>query len=185
MNALPRWKPLSASSLALLIACSGGSGTALIPHLAPAASTFAQRATRAPLQVRIRIPMKRRIAQARQAPAFVSPSTQGMTIAITGPRGFHASVVAGLTPSSPGCIARAGATACTLSAGLLSACVKRNCYAAAIKTYDVVSCTTTCTIPRGARELSAAQNVAFDVAAGTTNNLTFTLGGIPQSLSVL
>ena len=187
MHAISRSKAAAIVPLALLVACSGGTTSSLPAIVSPShvttASTFRTPA-KAPLAVRIRVP-KASVVVGRRRSAFVSPSTRGMTIAIAGPRGFHTNVVAGLTPSSPGCVAGAHATTCTLSAGELAACSKRNCYTATIKTYDAVSCTSACTIPRTAHELSAAQNVGFNVAAGTSNNLTFALGGIPQSISLL
>jgi sugar lactone lactonase YvrE len=107
-----------------------------------------------------------------------------MTIAIDGPRGFHTSVVEGLTASSTGCATTANATVCGLTIGGFKPCVKARCYVATVKTYDAVRCTTRCAIPPTARVLSGAQHVAFDVAPGKPNALTFSLGGLPAAISV-
>jgi hypothetical protein len=132
------------------------------------------------MTLRIRVPKN-----VRHKAHYVSPATAGLTMDVTGPNGYHSSTVAGLTPASPGCSSGAGGTACTLTLGGLAPCAaSANCYTVTLATYDAVSCASTCTIPANAHELSAAQSIPFYVASATANQLTATLGGIPQSILV-
>lgn len=104
-----------------------------------------------------------------------------MTVGVTGP--VSISKTLGLTPTSTGCSSTTATTTCgfTLS---LPPCRISNCYLATVATYDGVSCSTTCSIPPGAHELSAAQGVPFNIAAGQANVANLTLGGIPANVNV-
>lgn len=160
----------------LAAVASGCSATGAVPFptAGSGAGAFASRAELVPARFRITIPKRHRARR----PSFVSPSTQGMTIAITGP--VKANVVAGLTPSSPGCTSGLASTVCRLTYKL-----KPGKYTATIVTYDAVSCTTTCTIPPGAKRLSAAQRVAFKVVAGDANAINVILAAVVASLKIL
>jgi hypothetical protein len=116
-------------------------------------------------------------------PRFVSPSTKGITVAITGATALTQTFA--LTPTATGCSGTSAVTTCAFSiAGLKPCSSATNCYTAAVSTYDAVVCATTCTIPAGAHELSAAQSVGFGVTAGTANTVNLTLGGIPKFITV-
>jgi hypothetical protein len=124
---------------------------------------------------RIKVPKRSRT---RRGPQYVSASTQGITIAFSGPT--KSSVAAGLTPSSPGCVSGLQSTVCSLVYKL-----KPGKYAATIVTYDAVSCTTSCTIPPGAKALSTAQSVPFTVKAGAANKIDLILSAIPAAYSLV
>ena|SRR5579862_5794110 len=178
---------LAGSAIAIFAAGCAGSNSSPLPN-APIPSAFraalpATHGTRLAVKLRLVVPRKRRVARYGR-PQYISPATQGITIALTGPS-FNSSVVAGLTPSSPGCVTGTSGVTCTLSLGALAPCVTTNCYAATLTTYDAVACGGgTCTIPNSAKELSAAQSVPFNVAIGTANIVSATLGGIPRSIAV-
>jgi hypothetical protein len=163
------------TAAAVVTACSG------LQNSVPASQHGATSARRGTVVFRIRIPKRNEQRARRAAPHYISPATQGMTLAIAGPA--SSLTIIGLTPTSTGCSSTTGTTTCgfTLS---LPPCTIANCYLATIATYDAVSCSTTCSIPPGAHELSAAQNVSFNVAAGRSNAANLTLGGIPASVNV-
>jgi hypothetical protein len=71
-------------------------------------------------------------------------------------------------------------TVCAVSIG-----AKPGNYTATIVTYDAVSCTTSCTIPPGAKPLSLAESLAFAVTRGAANSIALTLSGIPAKVKVL
>jgi hypothetical protein len=176
----------SAVAVAFLAGCAASSSPVLPRTLQSTPSNFslAARSAKASVSLRIRVPKRHRAPRDLRS-HYISPATQGIAIAISGPNGFSSNIVAGLTPSSPGCTTSSSGVTCTLSLGALAACAVANCYAATLKAYDAVSCAGgACTIPAGAKELSAAQSVVFNVAVGTTNTVSATLGGIPQSISV-
>jgi streptogramin lyase len=106
-----------------------------------------------------------------------------MTIAFAGPTTLNQTI--GLTPSSPGCKPGSGGTLCTVTLDLTACPTNADCYSGSITTYDAVSCASTCTIPAGAKVLSANQNVAFSVARGENTAFGVTLDGIPASLTTV
>jgi hypothetical protein len=177
----------------MVAACSGGEHA--IPAQAPAsygnvqgaATSHARRGTAA-LTMRIAVPKKpRRPATVRVyrkgRPAFVSPSTKGMTISLAGPTDVTTTV--GLTLGSSGCTSTLASVVCTLTIPGLQACGSpAKCYTATIKTFDGIACAAKCSIPPGANELSAAQNVTFTVVAGQSNTVGLTLAGIPKTITV-
>lgn len=173
------------TAVALLAGCSGSKNVVPALGLAPAGRTAldalnAAHARLGRLELRILIPKRHRIRNAAgRRPAYVSPATRGMTIAITGPSPVTETI--GLTPASPGCTGGPSGTTCVLAIAGLRACPVTACYLGSITTYDAVACATTCTIPGGAHALSAAQSVAFTVTTGKANQANFTLGGIPRS----
>jgi hypothetical protein len=158
-----------------LTACSNG--IAPIPNTASAVA--AHRASGG-LTILISVPHPRKHAR---RPGFISPSTQAVTLAVTGPTPISETVA--LLPSAANCSSTTGTTSCTLSiAGLVPCTGSTNCYVASVTAYDAVSCSPACTIPGTAHKLSGAQAVAFGVVAGRANTLALVLGGIPASILV-
>lgn len=155
---------------------AGCAGSAVVPVTSDASPAFAAVREKVPALFRIVIP-KTRFGRGKHA-RYISPSTQGITISLSG--GTKLSVTAGLTPTSPGCTSGLSSTVCSLSYNL-----KPGRYKASLVTYDAVSCIPRCTIPAGAKRLSAAQSVAFTVAAGMPNSISLILSAVPAALSVL
>lgn len=102
-----------------------------------------------------------------------------MTVLITGPATINE--VMALTPGSTGCTSNLAGVTCEQTV-VLPPCATTACYVATVATYDAVSCSSQCTIPPGAHELSAAQNVPFTVTAGKKNAIDLVLGGYPVSV---
>jgi virginiamycin B lyase len=167
----------------LLVSCSGGNQPAL-PATQPATSADSGFALHeATLVLRIKIP-KRKPHRHGMKPAYLSPFTQGMRIAFSGPS--RVNQTAGFTPSSPGCSSGASGTTCTRTIELQPCEKKGNCYTGVVATYDAVSCTNSnCTIPPGAHVLSANQDLGFRIVAGRTNTLDLTLDGVPATVALL
>ncbi len=135
-------------------------------------------AHRASVTLRIHVP-KRDVHRHGKGPTFVSPATKGMTVLITGPATINE--VMALTPGSTGCTTNLAGVTCAQTV-VLPPCTTPSCYLATIATYDAVSCSLQCTIPPGAHELSAAQNVPFIVSPGKKNAINLVLGGYPVSV---
>ena len=131
------------------------------------------------LTIRIHIP---RHKHHRRSSRYISASTKGMTIAFAGPTTLNKTI--GLTPSSPGCQPGSNGTLCTVTLALAPCPTNANCYSGSLKTYDAVSCATTCTIPGSAKALSANQSVAFAIARSKNTNVGVTLDGIPVSVAI-
>lgn len=171
---------LCAGLLTLFLgACSSG-GVAPLPVANQPASSGAVGADTFHATITVVVPRHRRH---RVRGHFVSPATKGMTIAITGPTKVNESI--GLTPSSPGCVAGASGTACTVKLALSACASKVNCYSGSVTTYDKVVCTKTCTIPSGAHALSANQDVSFSIGRGKKNKIGLTLDGIPSTAGIV
>jgi hypothetical protein len=181
----PTTRSIFAIGIACVLAACGGGDVASTPHVGANPVTGSQRS--GAISIHIRVPKGRRAHRVRVIrdgrPAYISPSTAGITVAITGPTDL--TETAGLLPTSTGCSSALAGTFCTLSFAGLKPCVPlSNCYTATIATYDAVACTPACSIPGGAHELSAAQNVTFSVAIAQANTVNLTLGGIPTSFAV-
>jgi hypothetical protein len=141
-----------------------GGGSAIPPaHASAAASSDGT------LKLAITIPAKT-AASAMRRPAYISPSTQSITIAITGTAAQ--TVTANLTPTSTGCSSTLASTVCTLTLVL-----SPGTYNAAVSTFDGANAT--------GNELSAGQDIGFAIVAGTTNTIKIVLNGIPASLTLL
>ena len=168
---------LTFASLVALLAGCAGTAMQSTPATSPAGGDLKLRRTGI-ATIRIRVPKK--VRRAGRVPKYVSPATKGMTIAVGGPTSVNVTVA--LTPSATGCTSTSTNTICQLALTLTACPTSANCYTATIKTYDKVSCTTGCTIPGGANELSAAQTVPFHVAAGGSTAIPLTLSGIPASI---
>ena len=110
-------------------------------------------------------------------PTYISADTQAMTIAITGPT--NKSLTLGLTALSSDCTTVLGGLECSETIGL-APCSNppTNCYSADITTYDAYDSSNN-TIPNDADVLSTAQDVTFTITLGQTNNIGFTLSGVP------
>jgi streptogramin lyase len=165
----------------VLAACSVGAGTT--PATPGVPTSDAHSRSKGHLTVRIRVPKRHRRHHA--APAYVSPATQAMTIALTGPT--HLSETVGLTTGASGCASSLAGMLCTLTIpGLLPCPSAANCYSATIATYDAVSgCPSACAIPGSAHELSGNQNVGFTIASGQANQLNLTLDGVAASVAIM
>jgi hypothetical protein len=152
----------------LLCACSGGSGTSVTP--AASGSSASTGAT-----MTISIPHAPTASGAlRRSPAYISSSTQSVSIDVTPPgsqssaKGFP--MTANLTPTSPGCSSTQSATVCAIQLRL-----NAGSYVASLTTFDGFS--------GAGSQLSTGQSIAFTVDAGRVNNVpTITLGGIPTSV---
>jgi WD40 repeat protein len=117
----------------------------------------------------IKVPAKPTTSLSARRPAYVSPATQSITVAITG--SATQTLNANLTPTSTGCSSTLASTVCTLSISL-----DPGTYTAAVTTYD------------GANEtgsvLSAGQDVDFTVTQGQSNAILLTLNGVPTAIQV-
>lgn len=175
---MDRFVRLLACTAALgLSACAGSTLGGALPE-----SNAALLASGEKLTVTFRIVVPRR---SHHRARYVSPSTRGVTIAISGAATFKETVALTAVPGKH-CEMHQGATFCTESIVLAPCSSKtKNCYTAAITTYDAVSCTKAkCTIPASAHKLSANQHISFAVARGEKNEISIALDGIPVSVSL-
>ncbi len=166
---------------AAMAACSSGAGgvggTGMVPSAGGRAAQPARKHRTAPLHFGIKIPKKHR--RGGRGPRFVSPATQGMTIAISGPTNYSATVA--LTVASGNCTSSLSSITCALTIPGLAI----GDYTASISTYDAVSCSYgSCSIPGYANLLSGAQSVPFTIVAGVNNSIAVTLGGVAAGLVV-
>ncbi|HZY99748.1 MAG TPA: hypothetical protein VFE36_09255 [Candidatus Baltobacteraceae bacterium] len=115
-------------------------------------------------------------------PKFISPSTQAMTVKITGP-GVSIDEVTGLTALSPGCTLTLQGLACTFAQSLPSCSSGAQCYTAAFTTYDAYDSAANA-IPSGAAALSTSTS-KFSIANNETNAVTFNFSGIPAQIAVV
>ncbi len=104
-------------------------------------------------------------------PQYISPATQSITIALSGPTPYSAT--ANLTVGSSGCTSTLASTTCALTVPGLAP----GSYTATLTTYDGANGT--------GNVLSAAQSIAFSVTAGQSNTVNLTLSGVPASTLVL
>jgi hypothetical protein len=159
-----------AHALALLMfAASCGGGHAGTAPPVPAKAVGAEQKGTAVF--RIAIPKKAASSRTRR-PTYVSPATQAMTVAITGPTTVNQTVA--LTPTSGGCASTLASTQCTLQVALAP-----GSYTATLTTYDGYNAgTQTAT----GNVLSTGQNIAFTLLAGQANTIAIALSGIPVQL---
>jgi hypothetical protein len=157
---------LAAAAAFALAACSNAASS--VEPSAGALSLNARASHRGKLVVHIRVPRRHR--HKRRGAHYISPATQSMTVAISGPTPVNQTV--GLTPTSTGCSSSLTGTFCTLTIpGLLP-----GSYTATISTFDGTA--------GAGNELSAAQAIGFTVVAGTDNSIAITLSGIPVATIV-
>jgi hypothetical protein len=148
----------------LLAGCGGGSQSSSGIPSAPSSQGKKGKAI-----LRIRVPKK--ATRIRRHGHYISPATQAMTLAISGPTPLSEQV--NLTAGSTGCTSTATSTNCQLTLTL-----SPGAYTATIDTYDST------TVASG-HLLSSAQNVGFDVVTGASNAISLTLSGVPASLLVV
>lgn len=117
----------------------------------------------------------------RRRPDYISASTKGMSVQISGPTTIKKDV--GLTLGSSGCQSSLMTIQCTLGVSLSSCPSKKNCYTATVVTYDAFD-TKTGTIPANARKLSAEISLAFWIGTGSTT-VPLVLEGIPASVAFI
>lgn len=163
----PRARTIVLSALAAAVATGCAGRTSAVPPTTAAVSS-PNGAQRQSVQLVIKVPA-RTTAGAQRRPAYVSPATQSITVAITG--SATQTVTANLTPTSSGCTSTLATTTCTLSLSLAP-----GTYTATVSTYDGVNGT--------GSVLSAGQAVNFAVVAGQANMISLTLNGIPHTLLV-
>ena len=153
-------------ALALVVGCGGGgAGSGGLGSAIPKQTNGAANS------VRFTVTVPPKTTSSGRSPAYVSPSTQSMTIVVLQGTTSVVSQTVGLTPSSPGCTSSLASTVCTTSLSLAA-----GSYTASITTYDGTNGT--------GNALSTAQSVAFTVTANTNNTVPLTLSGIPKAISV-
>jgi hypothetical protein len=153
--------------VAAVLATAGCSpGARSVPPVGGNQSTAA--GGRQTVHIVIKVPAKSAATVGRR-PAYISPATQSITVAITG--SATETVSANLTPSSTGCTSTLASTTCTLSLAL-----NPGTYTAAVTTYDGTNET--------GNVLSAGQDVNFTVVQGQNNTISLVLNGVPVALEV-
>jgi virginiamycin B lyase len=181
LQRLVRWVLGSVSAVAL-VACSSG----ITPPAGPVPQAPAQ-VHRVTATLRILIPKREHRHRIRVHGHYISPATQGLTLAISRGSGVAFSETIALTPQSnpQGCSNTPSGTLCLSKIPLAPCPNASNCYTASIATYDAIAgCPSACSIT-GANELSANQSIAFNVAAGAANQVSATLDGIPSVVQVV
>jgi hypothetical protein len=124
----------------------------------------------------IKIPNRQPAASNNRHSAFVSPSTQSMSMAFSQGSTLVLSEAIGLTPSSnPNCSVGVSSTTCSITVGLAA-----GSYTATVATYDGPI---SGNVPTG-NALSQGQSLAVAVIASQTNSVALTLDGVPASISV-
>ena len=158
---------LSLGIALFLAGCGGGANAPFAPGVPMGSDASNSRGEDASFV--IIVPHKERHRGSR----FVSPSTKSISIALAkSPSGSVARTIKqNLTPVSKGCVPIAGGTQCTIKTLL-----KSGEYTALVNTYDAGN--------QGGNVLSQDQSVPFKVVKKKSNTLSFTLGGVPHTLSV-
>ena len=163
---------LAIAALMLAGGCAGASGGSPIPgaQLSPAARNAGTAARKGRIVVRVKVP-KRTHRGGVRSPRYLSPATQSMTLAFTGPTTVPQETL-NLTPASPNCSATLSGTSCSYVFSLAP-----GSYTAMIATYDNV-------VPAQGKELSAAQAAPFTIVAGAVNTINLSLSGVPMQVVV-
>jgi streptogramin lyase len=168
---------LSFVAAAALASCGSGA----TPSVAPAGagtSPVASRVVKA--TIRISIPKRKRTHRLRIRGHYVSPASQSIAIVLTRSGGSPVNFNADLTPATnPNCIS-SSPLVCSLTFA-----VPPGSYTASFATYDglLAGGNAPNNAPTG-NLLSANQTVSFTLAAGRTNVINATLGGVPTSVIV-
>jgi hypothetical protein len=151
-----------------MAAAGCGHGSSAVPSAGPSGTSGLSH-QRQPVRFVIKVPAKTTTSASARRPAYISPATQSITVAITG--SATQTLNANLSPTSSGCTSTLASTICALSVSL-----DPGTYTAAVTTYD------------GANEtgnvLSAGQDVNFTVAQGQNNAIVLTLSGVPTAIEV-
>ncbi len=160
----------------LLAACSGGvphSQSAFLPGAVNNGGYNSGRIGSGTLIVRVRVPLH---------PDFISPSTKGMTVEITGPTNLKRTV--GLTVGAKGCKSSLMSLQCNLIVPGLAVCPsKKSCYTGTVATYDAFNAAKN-KIPKHAHLLSADQKFGFTIGTGNTF-VPVILFGAPKTIAFL
>ncbi len=150
-----------ALSLAL-VGCGGGAGgAAALPGAGGVHPTTDAR-------VVITVPQRTGTAAGSRAPAYVSPSTQSLTVAIDG----GAPTAQNLTPTSPNCSVGGPLSALTCTVPIAATA---GSHTFTLSTYDALG---------GAGNKLSTNTVAQTIVANQTNSINVTLAGVPASLLV-
>jgi virginiamycin B lyase len=168
-------------ALAILAGCSGKMGqSGLTPTVSnDIAATAAHNAAQGKGALVMRIKMPRRDDR---RPNYISPATQGISVAITGP--VNVTQSAGLVANAKGCQSSLMTVECTLTIPSLTACPSAgNCYTGSVTTYNKFDSASN-KIPRGAKKLSADLAFHFSIKSGNTT-VPVVLQGIVKSIAFL
>ncbi len=153
-----------ALSLALA-GCGGGAGGAGGAAALPGAGSAPPTAD---ARVVITIPQRSATSAGSRAPAYVSPSTQSLTVAVDG----GTPTAQNLTPSSPNCSVGGPLSALTCTVPIA---VTAGSHAFTFTTYDGLG---------GTGNALSTNAVTQTIAANQTNSINVTLAGVPASLQV-
>ena len=157
---------LGAAALALAATgCSGGTH-ALTPAPAATAAPNTAPASKAGTSAKLTILVPRPVSgtAARRRPAYVSPSSTALNVAVNG----GTVTTYGLTPSSPGCAVQSAVLACTFAI-----VVPAGNDSLALSLLD------------GAGNVLSRNVVSAQIAAGTSTPVSVTLDGVPASVAVV
>jgi len=161
--------PRRAFAACALLVASLAAGCAHGESALPPTSKASSGLDRVTARFVIAVPARSAANAAQRRPAYVSPATESLTLAITGATTL--TQTANLTPTSNGCSSTLATTVCTLAVALAP-----GTYTAAISTYDGTNGTGTL--------LSSGQNVGFTIVQGQANTIPLTLNGVPHTLQV-
>lgn len=115
-------------------------------------------------------------------PRFISPSTQAMVVAISGPT--MVTLISGMTATSPGCSLTLQGLVCNFGAGLAPCPASADeCYTATVTAYDAFDPTTN-TVPDDAAPLSVSTST-FGIDANQSTTVTFPFSGIPAQITAV
>lgn len=153
---------------AALGACSNAGSVATFPSAAHDAA--GNRIGKSKLVLRVRVPKRKKT---RRGEHYISVATQGLTLSFIGPQTFAQAI--NLTPADPRCIG--SPLVCTIQIDIFA-----GSYTAAAATYDEPPVDGA--IPPGAKLLSSAAGINVTVKPGSSNQLAFTLDGVPAIIAV-
>jgi hypothetical protein len=180
MHSRVRLYPLAVLMAGVLAGCGGAGGSA------PAAAPTHSGAGSAPLTVRIDVPLTGTAATRR--PAYVSPATQSLAIAVVGSGTTLATFSVNLTPASPSCqtVTVSGAATLTCTLAVPVTIPASGSYTLATTTYDqpqTAQCSPTGT-PRCAGNILSAALLTATLQVNATNIVSIVLGGLANSFTV-
>ena len=157
--------------ITLAVALTGCGGRAQNHALPPQPGSPIQSAGKQKITFTIDVPKSAGPTLDNRSPQYLSPATQSIAIAITGPTTVTATT--NLTIGSSGCTGSLASTVCTLTVPGLAP----GSYTATLTTYDQTG--------GAGKILSAAQAIPFTITAGQNNAINITLSGVPASTLVL
>lgn len=148
-----------------LSACGGHSS--MVPPSSPSGSSLSGNAK---ATLTVTIPAKSAASSARR-PAYISSSTQSITLGYSIGTTQYPVQTLNVTPGSPGCTTASGITTCTLTFGATAGNITYT-----VSAYDGTN---------GSGNLLASAQSAMTVTAGKDNAFNITLDGVPASLGVV